>query len=47
MPRDPLVIHTEMISDHARNWLESRVELITASPGDPVFEQRAAEAEGD
>ena len=46
MPRDPLVIHTELISDRARAWLEARAELISASPDDPVFEARAGEVEG-
>ena len=42
----PLVIHTEVFSDEARRWLAERTELIACKPGEPLFEQRAAEAVG-
>jgi phosphoglycerate dehydrogenase-like enzyme len=46
MAQDPLVIHTEPISDQARAWLEERVELVRAGTGDEAFEALAGRARG-
>ncbi|MCH2145431.1 MAG: hypothetical protein MK082_09845 [Phycisphaerales bacterium] len=46
MAHDPLVIHTETISDRARAWLADRVELLSTRPGEDAFESNAARAEG-
>jgi len=46
MSDKPLVISTETISDRARSWLEHRVELLSAGPGEEVFAERAPEVRG-
>lgn len=46
MGSDPLVIHTEVFSEDARSWLAERAELLACKPGEPLFEERAADAAG-
>lgn len=46
MSERPLVIQTEQLSDPARRWLEDRVELVRAAPGEPAFEDRADRIRG-